>query len=125
MMDRPDSTTVSRGGHTPVMLREVLRALEPRNGAIYVDGTFGAGGYASAILDSADCRLWGIDRDRQAVARAAALVRRYGERLKVLHGRFGAMDRLMGEQGVIAAICDRKGFENPIPSADLPTTDEP
>ncbi|MEE8505260.1 MAG: 16S rRNA (cytosine(1402)-N(4))-methyltransferase RsmH [Kiloniellales bacterium] len=102
MTDHPESTAVSGGGHTPVMLREVLRALEPRDGAIYVDGTFGAGGYASAILDSADCRLWGIDRDRQAVARAAALVRRYGERLKVLHGRFGVMDRLMGEQGVTA-----------------------
>lgn len=97
---RTDRVQRSPGGHTPVMLREVIEALAPRDGAIYVDGTFGAGGYSGAILDSADCRVWGIDRDPEAVARAAALLRRYGKRLSVLEGRFGAMDRLLGEQGV-------------------------
>ena len=97
---RTDRVQPAPGGHTPVMLREVIEALAPRDGAIYVDGTFGAGGYSGAILDSADCRVWGIDRDPEAVARAAALLRRYGKRLSVLEGRFGAMDRLLGEQGV-------------------------
>ena len=92
----------SPGGHTPVMLREVLAALSPRDGAIYVDGTFGAGGYAEAILDAADCRVWGIDRDRAAVTRGQAMARRYGERLTVIQGRFGAMDRLLGEREVTA-----------------------
>jgi 16S rRNA (cytosine1402-N4)-methyltransferase len=90
------------GGHTPVMLREVMAALAPRDRAIYVDGTFGGGGYARAILDAADCRVWGIDRDPQAARRAAALVERYDGRLTVLVGRFGAMDRLLGEHGVTA-----------------------
>ncbi len=97
---RTDRVQRSPGGHTPVMLREVIEALAPRDGAIYVDGTFGAGGYSGAILDSADCRVWGIDRDPEAVARAAALLRRHGKRLSVLEGRFGAMDHLLGEQGV-------------------------
>ena len=47
--------------HIPVMLDEVLHALEPRDGALYIDGTFGAGGYSRAILSAADCRLIGID----------------------------------------------------------------
>lgn len=51
------------GGHVPVLLREVLAALEPRADAIYVDGTFGAGGYSAAILATAGTRVWGIDRD--------------------------------------------------------------
>ena len=92
----------SPGGHTPVMLREVLAALSPRDGAIYLDGTFGAGGYAEAILDAADCRVWGIDRDPAAVTRGQAMARRYGERLTVIQGRFGVMDRLLGEREVTA-----------------------
>ncbi|MFQ5774231.1 MAG: 16S rRNA (cytosine(1402)-N(4))-methyltransferase RsmH [Kiloniellaceae bacterium] len=88
------------GGHVPVMLREVLEVLAPRDGAIYVDATFGAGGYATAILDAAECRVWGIDRDPQAVARAAGLVRRYTGRLTVIAGRFGAMHRLLCGHGV-------------------------
>ncbi|MCH6587455.1 MAG: 16S rRNA (cytosine(1402)-N(4))-methyltransferase RsmH, partial [Proteobacteria bacterium] len=84
------------------MLREVLAALSPRDGAIYLDGTFGAGGYAEAILDAADCRVWGIDRDRAAVTQGQAMARRYGERLTVIQGRFGVMDRLLGEREVTA-----------------------
>jgi 16S rRNA (cytosine1402-N4)-methyltransferase len=81
------------------MLREVLEALAPRDGAIYVDGTFGAGGASSALLDAADCRVWGIDRDPGAVAGSAALVERYAGRLTVLEGRFGDMDHLIQERG--------------------------
>ena len=91
-----------RQPHTPVMLAEVLEALSPRHGAIYVDGTFGAGGYARALLDAADCRVWAIDRDPEAAARGAALAARYSGRLAVLCGRFGEMDRLLAASGVTA-----------------------
>jgi 16S rRNA (cytosine1402-N4)-methyltransferase len=50
------------------MAREVVEAMAPADGEIYVDGTFGAGGYARALLDAADCTVWGIDRDPVAVA---------------------------------------------------------
>jgi 16S rRNA (cytosine1402-N4)-methyltransferase len=85
--------------HRPVMLREVLEALAPRDGGIYVDGTFGAGGAAKALLDAADCRVWGIDRDPEALAGGAALVERYAGRLTLVEGRFGEMDRLMAARG--------------------------
>ncbi len=84
------------------MLREVIEALSPRDGAIYLDGTFGAGGYAEAILAAADCRVWGIDRDPKAVARGQALAARHPERLNLIHGRFGAMDSLLGAHRVFA-----------------------
>ena len=78
--------------HIPVMLSEVLEALAPRDGANYVDGTFGGGGYASAILEAADCRVLGIDRDPDAIARGQALVERFGGRLSLVQGEFSRMD---------------------------------
>ncbi len=84
------------------MLREVIEALAPRDGAIYADGTFGAGGYAQAILEAAQVTVYGIDRDPEAVKRAASLVRRYPSRLTVIAGRFGAMDRHLQELGIDA-----------------------
>jgi 16S rRNA (cytosine1402-N4)-methyltransferase len=89
-------------GHEPVMLNEVVAALQPRDGGQYVDGTFGAGGYSTAILDAADCRVWAIDRDPEAVANAAALVDRYAGRLTVIEGRFGDMDDILARQGIDA-----------------------
>ena len=79
-------------GHVPVMLQEVLEALSPRDGAHYVDGTFGGGGYASAILEAADCRVLGIDRDPAAIARGQALVERFGGRLTLVQGEFSRMN---------------------------------
>ncbi len=90
------------GGHTPVMLREVVELLEPSDGAIYVDGTFGAGGYTTALLEAADCTVWGIDRDPTAVARGATLSQRFRGRLEVIEGCYGDMDKLLGDHGVTA-----------------------
>ena len=53
--------------HQPVLLSEVVAALMPRDGAIYVDGTFGAGGYSRALLEAANCTVFAIDRDPGAV----------------------------------------------------------
>jgi len=89
-------------GHMPVMLREVLEALSPRDGAQYVDGTFGGGGYASAILEAADCHVLGIDRDPAAIARGQALVERFGGRLTLVQGEFSRMDDFtQGTDGVV------------------------
>ena len=88
------------GSHTPVMLEEVMEALAPRDGATYVDGTFGGGGYSEALLSRAECRVYGIDRDREAIARGVALARRYAPRLTLIHGRFSEMESLLGAHGV-------------------------
>ncbi len=90
------------GGHLPVMLAEVLDTLAPRDGGAYLDGTFGGGGYADAILGAARCTLFAIDRDPDAIARGAALAARFPGRLHLLEGRFGDMLSLMEDQGVAA-----------------------
>ncbi|ATU72342.1 16S rRNA (cytosine(1402)-N(4))-methyltransferase RsmH [Komagataeibacter rhaeticus] len=92
-------------GHVPVMLAEVMDYLAPRDGGRYVDGTFGGGGYARAILASCACQLWGIDRDPAAIARGQALAHTCTApdgtpRLHLLHGGFAGMAALLAEAGV-------------------------
>jgi 16S rRNA (cytosine1402-N4)-methyltransferase len=89
-------------GHIPVMLTEMLAALAPRAGGLYLDGTFGGGGYANAILNASPCTLWAIDRDPASVARGAALAARYPGRLHVIEGSFGNMLNLLAAHGVTA-----------------------
>jgi 16S rRNA (cytosine1402-N4)-methyltransferase len=86
--------------HVPVMLSEVVGLLAPREGGRYLDGTFGGGGYAGAILDAASCTLWAIDRDPDAITRGASLAARFPGRLHLIHGQFGDMLALLAERGV-------------------------
>jgi 16S rRNA (cytosine1402-N4)-methyltransferase len=90
----------SKTPHISVLLEEVVTALAPRDGAIFVDGTFGAGGYSKALLDAAACRVFGIDRDPSAVAAGRELARRYDGRFDILGGRFGDMQSLLAEKGI-------------------------
>lgn len=85
--------------HYPVMLPEVLESLRPSEGGVYVDGTFGAGGYTGAILEAANCQVVAIDRDVSARKRAKALQDKYGDRLTFLHGCFGDVEALLQEGG--------------------------
>ncbi len=85
--------------HVPVLLPEVLHALSVQPGEIIVDGTFGGGGYALAVLGQANCRVFGIDRDFDAIARAESLLADQHNLVPTL-GRFGDMDQLLQAQGV-------------------------
>jgi 16S rRNA (cytosine1402-N4)-methyltransferase len=88
----------SARGHAPVMLREMLAALAVRGGS-YLDATFGAGGYARAILEAGAERVFAIDRDPAAVARGRELASRCPN-FTILEGRFGDMAELLGAQQV-------------------------
>jgi len=111
------AATVRTGGHVPVMLDQVLEILRPRDGAIIVDGTFGDGGYTEAFLDAADCRVWAIDRDPDAIRRGRALQQRHPGRLTLVEGCFGDMEQL-----VEAADVDVVAFDLGVSS---PQIDDP
>jgi 16S rRNA (cytosine1402-N4)-methyltransferase len=87
--------------HVPVLLAEVITALAPRDGALYLDGTFGGGGYSEALLQAAQCRVVALDRDPSAVRLGDALAARYAGRLSVIEGRFGDMERLLQPRDVL------------------------
>ncbi|GAB6051606.1 16S rRNA (cytosine(1402)-N(4))-methyltransferase RsmH [Magnetospira thiophila] len=94
------TSTPQDAPHIPVLLEEVITGLNPRDGATYVDGTFGAGGYSRALLDGARCRVYGIDRDPSAIARGQDMARAYEGRLTLVPGCFGDMAQLMDDLGV-------------------------
>ncbi|MGA7810198.1 16S rRNA (cytosine(1402)-N(4))-methyltransferase RsmH [Bradyrhizobium sp.] len=86
--------------HVSVLGREAVEALAPRPAGIYVDATFGAGGYSRAILDVPGTRVIGIDRDRVAIAGGFDLVDRSEGRLTLVQDRFSNL----------ADICAAAGF---------------
>ena len=88
--------------HVPVLGREAVRMLKPRDGGIYVDATFGAGGYSRAILATPGTRVIGIDRDRSAIAGGFDLVDRSGGRLTLVEDRFSNLAEICATQGVEA-----------------------
>lgn len=77
--------------HIPVLLKEMLQYLDPKEGGVYVDATFGGGGYTSAILDHANCTVIAVDRDPDAIARAHVLKSKYNDRLIIVESNFKDM----------------------------------
>lgn len=94
------STEPERSRHIPVLLSEVLESMSPKDGEIYIDGTFGAGGYSRAILEAADCRVLALDRDSRAIENAEAIYAKFGGRLTLIEGRFSTMDAVAEAQGL-------------------------
>ena len=85
-----------------VMAQEVLDALAIRDGGIYVDGTFGAGGYSRILLQSAKCTVIAIDRDPSVAPLAQALSDEFPDRLHLIEACFGDMAELLPHAGYAA-----------------------
>ena len=83
--------------HTPVLTGEIVEIFRPVPKGVIVDATFGGGGHAAALLDNLDekVRVLGIDRDPEAVGRAAP-----HPRLEVRIGNFGEMERILADRGI-------------------------
>ena len=86
--------------HVPVLGREAVDLLSPRDGGVYLDATFGAGGYSRMILDVAGTRVIGIDRDRTAIAGGFDLVERSGGRLTLIEERFSHLEQVCAAEGL-------------------------
>jgi 16S rRNA (cytosine1402-N4)-methyltransferase len=86
--------------HIPVMLGEVLAKLQPSGHEVFVDGTFGAGGYTRGILQTPGTRVIAIDRDPTAIAAGQALVTEAAGRLTLVHATFDELEDVLAEQGI-------------------------
>lgn len=91
--------------HIPVMLKEVIENLNPSDGEVYVDATFGNGGYSEAILNAAKCKVIAIDRDPNVLPRVKELQEKYGSRFEFRAGQFGDLGKLI-DQPINGAVFD-------------------
>jgi 16S rRNA (cytosine1402-N4)-methyltransferase len=107
-----DSEKAVAGGlarHIPVLVRAAVEFLAVRDGGVYVDATFGGGGYSREILAAADCCVIGIDRDHIAIARGAELARTAGGRLHLFERKLSellATTRSTGKNAVDGVVFD-------------------
>ncbi len=97
---QPEQDNGGNGAHVPVLRDEVIDQLHLAEGGIYVDGTFGAGGYTREILRRTSCFVCAIDRDPAAVRRGRRMARDFPGRLMMIHGRFGDMVGLLRDRGI-------------------------
>lgn len=87
--------------HVPIMLPEVMEMLRPERGGLFVDGTLGGGGHSEGILSRlSEGRLYGIDRDGNAIAAASARLAPFGDKFKAIRGNFFDMRDLLMAEGV-------------------------
>ncbi|NOX40710.1 MAG: 16S rRNA (cytosine(1402)-N(4))-methyltransferase RsmH [Alphaproteobacteria bacterium] len=84
--------------HIPVLLAPIMAAISPVSG-VWLDGTFGAGGYSRALLDAGAARVLAVDRDPDVFLRAERWAAQYGERLLMIAGEFGQLDLLAAQHG--------------------------
>ncbi len=81
-------------GHVPVLADETLSLLDPQDGGLYLDCTFGGGGHARLILEAAETTVVALDQDPQAEARAAALKAEFGDRFRFRRMNFENLEEL-------------------------------
>jgi 16S rRNA (cytosine1402-N4)-methyltransferase len=100
---RGDEGHLAAGGsarHVPVLRAGVMAALAPRHDSIYLDATFGDGGYTRAILAVAGTKVLALDRDPTAIAAGAGMVREFAGRLFLEEAHFASLDRIAAENGL-------------------------
>jgi len=92
--------------HIPVLLNEMLEALKPHAGEVYVDATFGGGSYTKAILNAANCKVIALDRDFLAIEKAKEFKAEFGERFEFFHTTFSKIDEALNGQKVDGIVAD-------------------
>ncbi len=86
--------------HQPVLLNEVLSVLQPKNQKIYLDCTFGAGGYSCALLKSANCQVIACDRDSSVSVFADNLKQHFGDNFRFINIAFSQIQQALAELNI-------------------------
>ena len=81
--------------HFPVMLSEVVKISSPNSGGLFVDCTFGGGGYSKAILQFPDTKVIALDRDKSVISIANKLEKKFKDRFKFYQIKFSQIDKIL------------------------------
>lgn len=93
--------------HKPVLLHEVIEALDLKDGEVFVDGTFGAGGHSARILEqNPKVKIIGIDQDPSVISKFQEANSKKFPNLEIRKGNFGDLDKLLGEERPDAILLD-------------------
>ncbi len=114
--EETDDVTDETGfDHQAVMKSEILDALAPREGGVYLDATLGRGGHALAILESCACRLVGLDRDEAALRATRRRLAAFADRVTLVHSNFAAATEALGSVGIerVDGACADLGVSSP------------
>ena len=96
----------SKKEHISVMLNEVLNYLKPKNGDVILDGTFGAGGYTRAILESCNCKVIGTDRDETVLKFVDGVKNDFKDRFEFYNVKFSEIKNVVEENSLDAIVLD-------------------
>ena len=115
MMTSSDSNAVAGGlaRHIPVLGRLAVEFLNVHDGGVYIDATFGGGGYSRDILAAASCNVIGIDRDQSAIARGADLVQASGGRLVLVEDEFSNLQAVVASRDAVDGVVFDLGVSSP------------
>ena len=115
MMTSSDSNAVAGGlaRHMPVLGRLAVEFLNVHDGGVYIDATFGGGGYSRDILAAASCNVIGIDRDQSAIARGADLVQASGGRLVLVEDEFSNLQAVVASRDAVDGVVFDLGVSSP------------
>jgi 16S rRNA (cytosine1402-N4)-methyltransferase len=114
--DEGEVNVVEHFVHATVMRDEVVQALAPKAGGVYVDATLGGGGHSEAILEAdAEARVIAFDRDQAAIAAARARLERFEDRIEIVHSNFGKIREELSRIGIsrVSGICADLGVSSP------------
>ncbi len=90
----------SQDSHIPVMLNEVINFLKPQKNEIFFDGTFGAGGYSKAILESCDCQVYALDCDHNVQKFVDRMVKKFPQNFKFSFGKFSQIKEILAKYNI-------------------------
>ncbi len=86
--------------HEPVLVEETVAMLQPSRGGLFVDCTVGLGGHSRALLEAGATRLLGLDRDPEALRRAAESLRAWSDRVELVHADYRDLDQVLDARGI-------------------------
>jgi 16S rRNA (cytosine1402-N4)-methyltransferase len=86
--------------HVPVLCAEVVQALQPEHGGLFVDCTVGLGGHSAALLRAGASRILGLDRDAEALEQARLHLAQWGDRVALVHADYREIDAMLDARGI-------------------------